>query len=396
MAINHAIFRPEVQEYLQTQENTNAASIALRKSPFSDILPAELAQQVEGRQRIRKKLPEWYHTLGIYYPPRVNIEQASSALTAKYKGTLIPARSRIIDLTGGFGVDSFYLSQQAATLTYCEQNTALAAIVQHNFNTLQADNIRGEVTNGVSFLTAQPDGAFDSVYIDPSRRKNKKKVFLLSDCEPDIVAVQQLLLKKAQRVYIKAAPLLDISETLRLLQNVHEIYIISVENECKELLVVLQNSPCMEPTLIAAALDRGGSVQTFQFTPTEEREAVPAFALPEAYLYEPDAALLKAGAFKCIAQRFNLKKLHPHTHLYTSGHEARHFIGRVFRIMQVIPYATFKKDYDGIQANCNTRNFPLDVVKLQKKHHIRDGGDLFLFFCKGPASELLVIFTSKS
>lgn len=394
--MNPAILKPDVQHYLRTLETADAADIALRKSPFTDIQPVELAQQVEGRQRCQKKLPLWYNTLGIYYPKRLAIEQASSALTAQYKGFLVPRGSRMIDLTGGFGVDACYLARHATTLTYCEQDAELAAIARHNFNVLEASNISVEAADGLAFLRNLPDEAFDYVYIDPARRKNRQKVFLLSDCEPDMTGIQQLLLEKARRICVKAAPLLDISAALRVLQHVCEVHIVSVDNECKELLFVLDRTYNGEPNLTAAALSNDGQERIFRFTLAEEQAAMPVFGAPGDYLYAPDAALLKAGAFKCISHRFNLQKLHPHTHLYTSDREQPDFIGRAFQINEVMPYAIFKKNGTGLQANCSTRNFPLDVAALRKKHKIRDGGDRFLFFCTGPGDELLVIFASKS
>ena len=396
--LNKELLTAEVQHYLRINETADAARIALQKSPFPGIEPAVLAQQLDGRQRCRLKLPLWYDTPGIYYPPRISVEQASSAQAAAYKSKLVAAGSRVIDLTGGYGVDSYYLSQRATTLTYCEQQPALAAIAAHNFATLGAQNITVQATDGLTFLADQPNDTFDCIYLDPSRRKGRQKVFLLSDCEPDIAGIQQMLLEKAASVYVKVAPLLDISAVLRHLRQISHIHVISVDNECKELLLVLNRTHYGLPQLSATALNRHGREQTFRFTQAEEQAAVPTLGLPEAgdYLYEPDAALLKAGAFKCIGQRYNVAKLHLHTHLYTSARSQPGFIGRAFRVIQLMSYTVFKKSYSGIQANTSTRNFPLDAAALRKKHRIQDGGDLFLFFCTGPTDELTVIFASKS
>ncbi|WP_353184448.1 class I SAM-dependent methyltransferase [Parapedobacter lycopersici] len=390
-----AILRPKVQQYLQTQETADAAQVALRKSPFTDIPPAALAQQVEGRQRCRKKLPLWHDTPGIYYPMRISIEQASSALTAQYKSRQLPTGGRVIDVTGGFGVDAFYFAQRVDLLTYCERHEVLAHIAQHNFNMLGATNVDAHALDGIAYLDTQPADVFDCIYIDPSRRKNRQRVFLLEDCEPDVVVMQARLLEKARYLYIKAAPLLDISAALQSLHHVRDVHIVSVDNECKELLFMVDRAYNGVPRLTAAALTPD-SERTFVFTAADEEAAVSVFSGPLDYLYEPDAALLKAGAFKSIGQRFGLNKLHPHTHLYTSGERNPDFIGRTFRIDRVETYSTFKKEKHPAQANVSTRNFPLDAATLRKKHRIPDGGNLFLFFCTGPQDQLLVIFASKS
>lgn len=393
--MNTAILRPEVQHYLREQSQKDPVRIALQKSPFIDIQTSELAQQVESRQRCRKKLPLWYNTPDIYYPPRTAIEQASSEMTARYKSHLISPEDRIIDVTGGFGVDAYYFAQQAAEVVYCEQNITLAHIVRHNLRVLGTTNMTVEATNGIAYLQHQPDVTFDCLYIDPSRRKNQQKIFLLSDCEPNVVVWLDLLLQKANKVLIKASPLLDISLAWKTLRHVSAVHIISVDNECKELLFVLNREFNGTPQLTAVALN-GDQRQTFRFTPVEEKTATPVFGFPTHYLYEPDVALLKSGAFKCIGQRFGLHKLHAHTHLYTSEHLLPNFMGRVFNIDQVMSYTAFKKIKQGIQANISTRNFPLDTKALRKKHRLKDGGDTFLFFCTGMNQELLVIFASKN
>lgn len=393
--MNPAILDPEVQQYIRSEPPVDPVRVALQKSPFIGIQPAELAQQVESRQRCRKKLPLWYGTPGIYYPPRLSIEQASSEATALYKSQLVSPSDEVIDLTGGFGVDSYYLAKRAKAVMYCEQNDILAPIARHNFKVLGAANITTEAVDGVAHLQRQPDDAFDCLYIDPARRKNHQKTFLFSDCEPDVTAWQDLLLQKAGKVLIKASPLLDITQARQTLRHISEIYIISVGNECKELLFVLKRGFAGVPRLTAVSL-AGNQCQTFSFTPDEEQATIPDFGSPARYLYEPDAALLKAGAFKSISSRYQLQKLHPNTHLYTG--EARHldFMGRVFIIDRTMPYAAFKKAKGSLKANVSARNFPLDTKALRGRHRIEDGGNLFLFFCTGPNNDLLVIFASKS
>ncbi len=392
--MNKHILTVEVQDYLREHEHTNPINVALRKSPFLSVSASELAQQLDSRRRCQKKLPLWHDTPGIYYPEKVAVEQASSQLTASYKSNLVPKQSQIIDLTGGFGVDAHYFAQRAATVVHCEKNESLAQIARYNASVLGSDNIVFVQADGLSHLQNQPDGAFDCIYIDPSRRADSRKVFLLADCEPNVVELQGWLMQKAPKVIIKSAPLLDISSALGVLKNVSEVHVVSVGNECKELLFVLSLGYAGLPLITAAAL-KTDDCQVFSFHDVDEQSALPEFGQPEDYLYEPDAALLKAGAFKLVGQRYGLKKLHQHTHLYTSSAANPDFMGRRFRINDVMNYGDFKKNKTPLKANISTRNFPLKVEELRKKHRIQEGGDKYLFFCTGQANTLLVIFTSK-
>jgi len=392
--MNHSILAPEVQRFLLDRADMAPSELALSKSPFADVSAAELAQQLDGRQRCRRKLPLWHRTPGIYYPEKVSIEQTSSEATARYKAALIPTGGNLADLTGGFGVDAYFFARQAANVVHCERNSELSRIAQHNAAVLATSNIRFIASDGVSYLLDQPADAFDLVYIDPSRRVQQHKVFRLEDCEPDIVALEDRLLKKARIVLTKAAPLLDISLAINTLNYVREVHVLSVSNECKEVLLLKDRHHAGDPLITAAVLTEG-EPRTFAFHQAEEKTASLRTGRPERYLYEPDAALLKAGAFKLIAERYGLKKLHKHTHLYTSGTLDRDFPGRVFQVDQVAQYADFKRSKTRIQANIAARNFPMKADDLRRRHRIDEGGPVYLFFCKGPDDAPLVIFASK-
>ncbi|WP_353127427.1 class I SAM-dependent methyltransferase [Parapedobacter pyrenivorans] len=393
--MNPHILTPEVQHYLLEHELAEPVQVALRKSPFATVSAAELAQQLDARQRCRKKLPLWHDTPGIYYPEKLAVEQASSQATATHKCNLVPKGTRMIDLTGGFGVDTFFFAERAKTVIHCEKNTELSTIAQHNAITLGAQNIDFVTSDGLVYLQGYPDDAFDIVYIDPSRRVAQRKVFRLEDCVPDVVGEQYRLLQKAKRVVIKSAPLLDIASALLVLQRVSEVHIVSINNECKELLFVLDRECIETPLIIATALKKGNTAARFVFRTSEEKDAVADFGYPTGYLYEPDAALLKSGAFKLIGQHYGLKKLHRHTHLYTSTVRCDNFIGKTFQITEVMRYADFKKNHVSAQGNVSTRNFPLKADALRKQHRIREDENCHLFFCTGTDELLLVIFASK-
>lgn len=388
--MNKAILRPEVQEFLYDHLEEQPSAVALRRSPFDEVTAMELASQLDGLRRSRKKLPLWFNTPGIYFPSSLSMEQTSSSLTALYKRSLIKKGEAVIDLTGGFGVDSYYFSTKAKEVHHCEHNVELSQIAAHNASQLHADNIFFHPVDGVSYLTALNDAIFGTIYIDPSRRVKQQKVFRLQDCEPDVIGQLSLFLTKAEKVLIKAAPLLDIKAALKDLQHVKEVHIVSTQNECKELLFLLESNYTKTTDYLCIALDQEGE-KLFKFTEQQEHESKPSFSNPKKYLYEPDAALLKAGCFKYMAIAFNLCKLHQHTHLYTSDELNKSFIGRSFEVVFTERYADFKKKKESIKANVSTRNFPLKPDDLKKKHKIKDGGIDYLFFCTGLQDELLVV-----
>src|SRR5690606_15508797 len=181
--MNTAILDLHVQEYLDAQADMHAAGLAFKKSPFAGISAGELAQQVDSRQRCRKKLPLWYKSPGIFYPPRIAIEQASSEITAAYKGRLIDSGSRVIDLTGGFGVDAFYIARRAKVVVFCEQNGTLAGMVRQNIPAMGVENVAVRAMEGLQPLQGEPSAALDCIYLDPSRGKDTRRLFLLNDCE---------------------------------------------------------------------------------------------------------------------------------------------------------------------------------------------------------------------
>ncbi|WP_353197559.1 hypothetical protein [Parapedobacter defluvii] len=391
--MNPNILTPEVQHYLREREAAAPTEIALQKSPFPDVSAFELAQQLDSRQRCRKKLPRWYETPGIYYPEKRSVEQASSQVTADYKASLISPGTRVADLTGGMGVDSLFFAGRAEGVVHCETNGKLSQIARHNAFQLGVHNIDFRVTDGLAYLQSQAVDTFDCIYLDPSRRVGHRKVFRLEDCEPDVVEVQNWLLEKAKKNLIKCAPLLDISAALERLHGVSEIHIVSVDNECKELLFIRIRGYQDTPRMVVAAL--GGKTAKLAFDADAEKTAVARFGDPEEYLYEPDAAFLKAGAFKFISQHYGIHKLHTHTHLYTSTQRIPDFIGKTYRVRNVVQYADFKKSKDPVYATISTRNFPVNVNALHQRHKIHDSGDMHLFFCTGGKDRLLVIFASK-
>ncbi len=362
-------------------------SIALKSSPFDGVTPQELAQQVAGRKKTLEKLPSWHRTDAIYYPPGLNLEQASSEATARYKASLISG-NWLLDLTGGFGVDSYFFSLQSDRVDYFEINAGLAEIAGHNFRQLGATNIRVHPGDGLDYLRGlQSDNRPDWIYADPSRRHSKKgRVIRLEDYTPDIPGNLDLLLGTSENLLVKTSPMLDISAGLKALGQVTDVHVVAVANEVKELLWVIRREAPDGPRIHAC--DLSDEHPPFRFHPEEEAAADSRLAKPAEYLYEPGAALLKAGAFKLAGTRYGLGKLHRHTHLYTSE-KLIPYPGRRFRILEDLAYKPGRLPYR--EGHVNSRNFPEDVARIRKRNRIKSGGNTYLFFVRVADDALRVL-----
>src|SRR5690606_19606926 len=273
----------------------DASRIALKKSPFEGVSSSELAQQISGWQKVSSKMPEWLkQDKALYFPEKLNLEQCSSAKTGKFKVSLLSPDCTVLDLTGGFGVDSYFFAQRAKKVIHSEINPQLSQIVAHNFLELAIDNVQFHTGDGITFL-ASSRKRYDYIYTDPSRRVKNQKVFRLEDCEPNILAYQSLFFEHSDTLLTKLAPLLDISGALNVMPHVREVYVISIENDCKELLFVQEKSFQGIPTIHAVRLSTDKS-QTFSFNYIQEKETVPTLGEPTNFLYDPDVAITKAGA----------------------------------------------------------------------------------------------------
>jgi hypothetical protein len=392
--LNKDILNTENQNFINSNLDSDVVSILLNKTYFKSTEVKELVEQIEAKKKCKKKLPTWFNTQGIYYPNKLNIEQTSSEITSKYKSTLIRGNS-LIDLTGGYGVDTYYFSKQFKQVTHCEINANLSEIVTHNFEILEANNINSVSGNGIDYLKASKAN-FDCIYIDPSRRHdNKGKVFYLKDCLPDVTRHLDLLLQHSNTILVKASPMLDISIGLSELKWVKEIHIVAIENDVKELLFLIEANFEGDIAMKTMNISYSGN-HLFEFEASEEKLAQPNYALPKIYLYEPNSAIMKAGAFNMLSKFLNIGKLHKHSHLYTSENLVK-FPGRCFNIVEVIPYSKkeITKKFSKSKANITTRNFPESVAQLRSKYKINEGGDLYLFFTTNANNEKIVIVSSQ-
>jgi 16S rRNA G966 N2-methylase RsmD len=353
--------------------------LLLKHKVIHQIQSSIVATQIVGRRKAKTKIPILYSALNIIYPPGVNLEQCSSEATAIFKSKILNGKT-LVDLTGGFGIDSLFFSKQFDKVIYVEPNADLFEIVKHNHQQLSALNIDHINTPAEVFLNATQHNV-DVIYVDPSRRaEGNQKVYKLSVCLPNIVDLQESVFKISNNLLVKTSPLLDLQQGLKELQFVKSVFVVSVENECKEVLFLCEKGFVEEPNVEAINILSDGSVDTFPFQFSIERNIESKLAEPQTYLYEPNASILKAGAFKTITERFNIPKLHPSTHLYTSENFIDYFPGRIFKILgHVKPEANSLKEFfpEG-KANITTRNYPLSPEQLKKKTKLQDGGDKYL------------------
>lgn len=376
------ILNREIQEYINANLNTDLHSLLLKKSPFPEVMMQQLVQQIKGKKVALKKFPFLLKD-NIVFPPNLNLEQASSQATAEFKAGNLEGK-KFLDLTSGFGIDAYFLSQKFEEVTLVEQNTELLEIVKHNWTVLNRNaNFINE--NLENFLAKNQD-KFDLIYLDPARRdEHKNKKFLLEDLSPNLLGIQDQLFNFSNEVLIKLSPLIDISYLISVLNHIVEIQIIAVKNEVKELLVFLKRNQNGENKLITCT-NLESDEPSFSFQYHWEKEAVSEYSEPLQYLYIPNNAVLKSGGFNSISEHFNLKKLHPNTHFYTSDDLRTDFPGRILRI-EMIESKAVKK---GEKYNIISKNYPLTPDEIKKKYKIKDGGEHYLIFTQSLKSKIIL------
>ncbi len=386
-----SLLQTEIQDFINQNLNADSTKLALKKNPF-EVNYSVIINQIIAKKKAKDKLPTWFSNENIIYPKKISIEQTSSENTAKYKASLISGE-KLIDCTGGFGIDDYYFSKQFKTVIHCELNADLSQIVKHNFEVLKATNIECYQGDSTQILE-QLNQKFDCIYIDPSRRNDAKgKVFMLADCLPNVVDLQDFYYQFTNTILIKTAPILDLHAGLLELKNVSEIHIVAVDNEVKELLWKIEKNFNKSPKIIAVNIEK--EKQTI--TKIESSKSYFAsYSLPKKYLYEPNASLMKSGGFEAVSDLFAVGKLHQHSHLYTSD-KLIDFPGRKFQIDVIVPFQ--KKDISqhiqGKKMNVSTRNFPIKPEEIKKKYKITDGGTVFAFFTTNMNNEKIILLCTK-
>ena len=376
--------------------------LALQRKRFAHLSDEEwrwMLQQVEGRQRTHDKLPTFAQIEDWWYPVRLSCEQCSSEATARYKAAIIRQFGKkqdiLIDLTGGYGVDTYFLSEQTMQAHYVERNEELCRIAQHNFQ-IANKPIHVHNTSAEDFLAQYSmAGSVSSdvkkevvVYLDPARRDaHGGKVFRIEDCEPNIIKILPSLRAISNTILIKFSPMLDITSALQSLGNEWDVHVVALHNEVKEIIFVTGNNRIHAVNILHEGNDQ------FSFTRSEEKSALCAMAdcICE-YIYEPNAAIIKAGAFRLVSERYQLHKLDHNTHLYTADQLIEDFPGRVWKVTA----QPIKNQRDiaalGIQrAAILTRNYPLTPEELRKKFKLQESDSHFLIGARIATKPTLIL-----
>lgn len=376
--MNFQLTKVEIQNYIHDHVNSDLREIVLRGISFQEVTAAEIAQQIHGLKTIRTKAP-FFAQKRILFPERLHLEQTSSQLTAEYKTSLIKEGNTFIDLTGGFGVDTYFLSRKFEDPHYCEIKLELATIAKHNFEVLSA-GIEINNTDGIEFLKNH-DREFDLIFIDPSRRNDKKgKVISLEWSEPNLIEYWSLLLKKGRKVMVKLSPVLDIHYILQTLSDIQQVHVVSVKNDVKEIVVLASQEFHQECELTAAEHDYD-SVFTYQKKGRNEIEFLDIEDIVyQKFLYEPLGALLKVNAQNEYAENFKLKKLAQNSHFYLSTESKQPNLMKVYKIIDSFPFhkKELKTRFQKQLLNVICRNFPLKPEEVLRQLNIKQGGNQFL------------------
>ena len=432
------------QDFIRQHQDEDVRQLAFLGSKYPEVDMPFALDQIRGRKMARVKLPRWASLEGIIYPPHISMEQCSSESTALYKAELaarllgLPASSsgtemkteneiEFVDLTGGFGVDFSYIAARLGVKSmYVERQAHLCEAAKENFERLGLKNAIVKNGDGIevlhSFLPKKDDAAsaddslgiiYDQplsllktklglklIFIDPARRDDAgNKVVSLKDCTPDVTVLQEEMLSKADYVIIKLSPMLDWHRAISELSHVREVHIISVNNECKELLLVLSARNMGGNLRIYCVNDAQSFVCDEMDMESSSVKIAPSTLEEMQYLYEPNASLMKAGCFSVLSERYGARMLSKNSHLFVSQAPIEAFPGRSFRIIAVSSFnkKELKRQLSGItKANIATRNFPLSVAELRKRLKLKDGGETYIFATTLSDESHMLVITEKA
>ena len=441
------------QDFIRQHQDDDVRQLAFLGSKYPEVDMPFALDQIRGRKMARVKLPRWASLEGIIYPPHISMEQCSSESTALYKAELaarllgLPVSSSFseeigfVDLTGGFGVDFSYIAARLGVKSmYVERQAHLCEAAKENFGRLGLKNAIVKNGDGIevlhSLLPKKDDAAsaddslgitYDQplsllktklglkiIFIDPARRDDAgNKVVSLKDCTPDVTVLQEEMLSKADYVIIKLSPMLDWHRAISELSHVREVHIISVNNECKELLLVLsaRNMGVMEASSADGEVKHAGNLRIYCVNDAQsfvcdelDMESSPVRIAPPVleemqYLYEPNASLMKAGCFGVLSDRYDARMLSKNSHLFVSQAPIEAFPGRSFRIIAISSFnkKELKRHLSGItKANIATRNFPLSVAELRKRLKLKDGGETYIFATTLSDESHILVITEKA
>jgi hypothetical protein len=392
------LLKVEIQEFIRQNTHTKPEEILFKKHKFPDWPLNGMVEQIQCLQKAQTKLPTWFKTENILYQ-KLALEQCSSELTAQLKAEILGENSILIDLSGGFGVDTYFFAQKNEKVIHIEPNEFLQNLVEHNCNCLKVKNIDFINATAEDFpIQNYPSAVF---FVDPSRRdENKNRVFRLEDCVPDLEIILPKIKCQQGKILIKTSPLLDISLTIKTLENVKEVWVIAIQNEVKEVLYLIDYQVVTKEIEVHTFnYAKQNHWQGFNFSFAEEMQAKldVKYSEPMTYLYEPNASIMKAGAFYSFAQQYRLHKLHPNSHLYTSEKLLANMPARVFVLQEIIKLdkKLIHKLLPDKKANIAVRNFPLTVAEIRQKIQIKEGGEAYIFFTTDLNNQLIGLLTRK-
>lgn len=377
------------EQFIRNNLTADVRTLALGSHPDGvDMLYA--LTQISGWQAASLKVPLWASTEGIVYPKHLSLEQCTSQYIAQYKASfiesLLGSGFKLADITGGMGVDCFFISRSASQVYYNEMSAELCNCARANFKALGRPEIEISCGTAEDFIKSQPSDSLDLIYLDPARRGNSgQKLISISDCQPDTVALQNDLLRISAYVMVKLSPMLDVSKALTELHNVSHVFIIGLEGECKEITLLMRRDFEAEPVITAVDIKANGTPEIAVSSAKSADNALPLPITdpqqlqPGTFISEPSAPYMKSALFRTIAARTNTSLLHPDTHLFWSKEKPENFPGRTFQLVGIIPFD--KRSLSALtktQANLSVRNFPEPAPQLQSRLKLRDGGSRYL------------------
>lgn len=378
-------------QFIQENLHRDPVAIALEAAKYPDLDVPRLVGQIKARQKLKDKMPQWVANERVFFPPALALEQSSSEDTAHFKASLL--HGKVVDLTGGMGLDSYAFAQTGCEVAYIERQDDLAKITAFNHSVLRAGKIQHHTSDSLNWLSESAE-LFDFLYVDPARRDGAgNKVVLLQDCEPNALELIPYINNKTS-LLIKTSPLLDLDRAIKELQGVEKIYIVCVKNEVKELLFLKTAHSSEDPTIEVIELSQADSLLV-EGKKSIESASICDFGPVSNYLYEPHAGVLKAGFFKSVGK--GLQKIAPNTHLYTSMELHTNFAGRTFEVLAEGPLEKkwIKMVLPAGKANISTRNFPIKADEIRKKFQLKDGGELTLFAFRDQANKNKVVLAKK-
>ena len=382
----------EVKAFIRLHEKSDVNSLILNPpAPFQGRIKP-IADQILSRQKAEGKLPQWLENPNVIFPVPLSVEQSSSETTASYKAMLMEKGEHLVDLTGGMGVDCLALSSAFRQTTYVEQNQDLCELFSWNSQCLGKEvTVRNQ--SAESFLQSLGNVDFSKLtfYLDPARRDQGRKTVLLEDCAPNALEIIPALLERGAKVLLKTSPLLDIQSTIGSFEELSEVHVVAVKNEVKEVLYKFSSSDLPTKVVAINLPDR----YSFHFTYKEEKETLSDHASTSTYLYEANAAILKAGAFKIVGKRYGLNKIDVHSHFYTSSKIVDPFPGKIFKVLKQLTKEELKK-LKGSKKNVISRNHPLKAEQFKKKYGIKDGGKDFIIATKELGKPIVLLTQLES